>query len=129
MNNKVLIIDDDEDFIESTKVVLESKGYIICSALNKKEGLKRIEKDSPDMIIMDVMMDKMCDGFDLTREIKNNDKYKDIPILMLTAVEQKTGFKFSEAAGDDAWLPVDDFSTKPIKPEDLIAKVEKLLSK
>lgn len=128
-NKKIIIIDDDDDFVESTKVVLEAKGYNVFSAGNKQEGLERIEQNTPDLIIMDVMLEKMCDGFDLTRELKSDEKYKKIPILMVTAVGNKTGFKFSAVAGDETWLPVDDYAEKPIKPEELISRVEKLLSK
>lgn len=126
---KILIIDDDLDLIEATRVVLEDKGYKVSSANNKDEGFKAVEETHPDLIIMDVMMDKMSDGFDLSRKLKNNDCHKHIPILMMTSVGEKTGFKFSEAAGDKTWLPVDGFVEKPVKPDNLIAKIEKLLSK
>lgn len=128
-DKKIVIIDDDDDFVESTKVVLEAKGYNVFSAGNKQGGLERIEQNTPDLIIMDVMLEKMCDGFDLTRKLKSDEKYKKIPILMVTAVGDKTGFKFSAAAGDETWLPVDDYAEKPIEPEELISRVEKLLSK
>lgn len=124
---RILIIDDDVDFIESTRVVLEAKGYEVFSAQNKQEGLKEIEKISPNLIILDVMMDKMSDGFELAREFKADAKHKNVPILMLTAVGAKTGFKFSVVGGDNNWLPVDDYCEKPIEPKKLIEKVEKLL--
>ncbi|MCQ9205649.1 MAG: response regulator [Omnitrophica bacterium] len=124
---RILIIDDDVDFIESTRVVLETKGYEVFSAQNKQEGLKEIKSISPNLIILDVMMDKMSDGFELAREFKADAKHKNIPILMLTAVGAKTGFKFSAVGGDNAWLPVDDYCEKPIEPKKLIEKVEKLL--
>ncbi len=124
---KILIIDDDADFVESTKVVLEAKGYKVSSAGNKEEGLEKVKQISPDLILMDVMMEKMSDGFDLSRKLKSEEKYKDIPILMITAIGEKTGFGFSDVAGDKTWLPVDDYVEKPISPEKLIAKLEKLL--
>jgi CheY-like chemotaxis protein len=128
-NKKILIIDDDVDFIESTKIVLETKNYKVFSAKDKEEGLEKIEEIIPDLIIMDVMMKKMCDGFDLSRKLKTDEKYKNIPILMLTAIGEKTGFEFSTACGDEAWLPVNDYVEKPLKPEELLARIEKLLSK
>lgn len=125
---KILIIDDDVDFVESTRVILEAKGYKVSSAGNREEGFEKIKQISPDLILMDVMMEKMSDGFDLTRKLKSEEKYKDIPILMLTAIGEKTGFGFSDVAGDKIWLPVDDYLEKPVAPEKLIAGVEKLLS-
>jgi two-component system, OmpR family, alkaline phosphatase synthesis response regulator PhoP len=128
-NKKILIVDDDPDFAMAIEVILEAKGYKVFSANNKKEAKEKIESVLPDLIIMDVMMERMSDGFDLSREFKSDERYKKIPILMLTAVGEKTGFNFSTVAWDDVWLPVDDYAEKPIKSEELIAKIEKLISK
>jgi len=128
-NKKILIIDDDLDFVTATKVLLDAKGYKVFSANDKKDGLEKIQQIMPDLIIMDVMMQKMSDGFDLSRELKNDEKYKKIPILMLTAIGEKTGFSFSAVSGDKTWLPIDDYAEKPVKSEELIAKIEKLISK
>ena len=128
-DKKILIIDDDADFAESIKVILEAKGYRVFSAANRDDGLAKIKELMPDLIIMDVMLEKMSDGFDLSRKLKSEEKYKKIPLLMLTAIGDKTGFKFSAVAGDKIWLPVDDYAEKPIKPEELISRIERLLSK
>ena len=128
-HKKILIIDDDADIVESTKIVLEAKGYKVFSAANKQNALIQVKEVMPDLIIIDVMLEKMSDGFDFSRELKSDEKYKKIPMLMLTAIGEKTGFKFSEVAGDKAWLPVDDYAEKPVKPEELISRIEKLLSK
>src|SRR3989338_916116 len=128
-DKKILIIDDDADFAESIKVILEAKGYRVFSAANRDDGLAKIKELMPDLIIMDVMLEKMSDGFDLSRKLKSDEKYKKIPLLMLTAIGDKTGFKFSDVAGDKAWLPVDDYAEKPLKPEELISRIERLLSK
>ena len=126
---KILMIDDDNDFVAATKVVLKTKGYEVYSAQNKEEGLEQIRQIMPDLIIMDVMMQKMSDGFDLSRKLKNDEKFKDIPILILTSLGDRTGFKFSGESVDKLWLPVDDYAEKPLKPEELLGKVEKLLSR
>ena len=128
-NKKILIVDDDLDLTQSMRITLEASGYTVFSAENKNEGIKKVESVSPDLIIMDVMMDKMSDGFELSRTLKSEEKYKKIPILMLTAIGEKTGFSFSGDGGDGAWLPVDDYAEKPIKIEELISKVNKLISK
>lgn len=125
-NKKILIIDDDTDFVESTRAVLEAEGFKVVSACNKKQGMEQANEFLPDLIILDVMMDKMCDGFDLARSLKSEDQFKNVKIFMLTSVGEKTGFKYCGSAGDDAWLPIDDYAEKPLKPEDLIARIEKL---
>jgi DNA-binding response OmpR family regulator len=126
---KVLIIDDDPDIVEAMKVVLESKNHQVSHAKNGEEGLKKARTEKPDLIILDVMMENMSKGFEVSRELKGDEKYKNIPILMLTAIKERTGFSFGEEAGDPAWLPVDDYCDKPLHPQELIAKVEALLKK
>jgi len=124
---KILIIDDDPDITEAIRVVLESKNYKVDNAESGEEGLKKVKINKPDLIILDVMMETGDKGFDVARELKNNPPTKGIPILMLTAIKEKTGLDFKKEAGDETWLPVDDYVEKPLKPDQLIAKVEKLL--
>ena len=124
---KIFIFDDDIDFTASVKIVLEDAGYQIFSAENTHGALEKIEDAHPDLIIMDVMMEKMSDGFELSRKIKSDDRYKRIPIFMLTSIGDKTGFCFSTDVNNKAWLPVEDFSEKPVSPEELIIHVKRLL--
>jgi len=126
---KILIIDDDPDIIEAMRIILESADYKVNSGLNGTQGLEHIDEERPDLIILDVMMSTMNEGFVLSRELKRNPKYKQIPILMVTAIGQKVGIDFASAAGDDTWLPVDGFLNKPVSPEILLEKVESLLQK
>lgn len=126
---KILIVDDDPDIVESTKVVLESRGYEVISASTGKEGLEKTKQEKPVLIILDIMMEKGDTGFDVCRELKKDRSYKNIPILMLTAIKERTGMDFKKEAGDEVWLPVDDYVEKPLKPDDLLSKVEALLKK
>jgi CheY-like chemotaxis protein len=126
---KILIVDDDADIVEAIKIVLESKSYKVTSASNGKEGIKRLKADKPDLIILDVMMTRTDEGFDVCREVKKDPRYKNIPILMLTALKEKTGFDFKSEAGDEDWLPVEDYIDKPIQPDQLLERVAKLLEK
>jgi CheY-like chemotaxis protein len=125
---KILIIDDDPDITEAMAVVLENRGYEVRSAQDGTEGMERLKQAKPDLIILDVMMRTSQEGFEFSRELKNHAEYKDIPILMLTGVKQKTGLDFKTAAGDPAWLPVEEFLDKPVKPNVLLEKVKNLLS-
>jgi len=125
---KILIIDDDPDITEAMTVVLENRGYEVRGARDGTEGMEQLKQARPDLIILDVMLRTSQEGFELSRELKQNPKYKDIPILMLTAVKQKTGLDFKAEAGDQSWLPVEEFLDKPVKPNVLLEKVEDLLS-
>lgn len=125
----ILIIDDDEDIRLAVQLLLESKGYTVEMAATKEEGLDKFSSVKPDLAILDVMMVSWQDGFELARELKKDPDLKNIPILMLTGVEGKTGLEFKSAAGDEEWLPVEGFLDKPVEPEVLLAEVEKLLDK
>ena len=124
---KILIIDDDPDIVEAMKVVLESKNHRVMDAKDGEEGLRKVKLDKPDLIILDIMMETSDKGFDVARQLKWDEKYKTIPILMLTAIKERTGLDFKKEAGDETWLPVDDYVEKPLKPEELVSKVESLL--
>ena len=126
---RILIIDDDPDITEAMSVVLENKGYEVASAADGSAGLEQVAAERPDLIILDVMMRTSQEGFELSRQLKGSAEYRDIPILMLTAVKDKTGLDFKSTAGDESWLPVEEFLDKPVKPDVLLEKVASLLSK
>lgn len=126
---KILIADDDLDIRESLQVILESRGYNVATAANKPQCMERIMADKPDLLILDIMMDSWQDGFEIARELKQAAEFKELPILMLTGVRNKTGMDFKSAAGDETWCPVEGFLEKPVEPDVLVAEVEKLLPK
>ena len=125
----ILIIEDDRDLVNSLRIVLESKEYIVRAAYNGKEGYKRIEEKPPDLIILDVMMATDTEGFDLAYKLKNNPKYQNIPIVMVTAFQKKMAEegpdRFQHILGE-SW-PVSHFLEKPIDPEKLLSVVEEIL--
>ena len=125
----ILLVDDDEDIRLAVQALLESRDYRVETAATKEEGLEKFTTVKPDLAILDVMMVSWQDGFELARELKKDPELKNVPILMLTGVENKTGFEFKSAAGDEEWLPVEGFLDKPVEPEVLLAEVEKLLNK
>lgn len=126
---RILIVDDDPDIIEAMRVVLENRGYQVDSALDGAKALERIVANKPDLLILDVMMTTPQEGFNLARQLKQDSKTANVPILMLTAVKQKTGIDFKPEAGDQIWLPVEEYLDKPVRPDVLIQKVEALLHK
>lgn len=129
MDNKkqILLIDDDADFLDATRLVLEKSGYAVETCLSAKECLAKLKVTKPDLIICDVMMETDHSGFELCREIRKETGHANVPILMLTAVDRKYPFRFATTAGDETWLPVDDFVDKPVEAGALIARVKKLL--
>ncbi len=128
-NAKILVVDDDQDIVSALEVILEASGYDVVTAFEKNEGMEKVRSEKPDLAILDVMMTKWQDGFEMAREVKKDPELKDIPVLMLTGVEGQTGLEFKSAAGDPEWMPVEGFLEKPIEPEVLLAEVEKILAK
>ncbi len=126
MSKKIIIIDDDPDIIESMQIVLEKEGYIVDSAPNGQDGLAKIRADKPNLILLDVMMTSKDEGFQVSYEIKGDPDLKDIPVVMITSVSQVTGFEFDKEK-DGAFIPVDDFVEKPVKPKQLLDIVRKNL--
>jgi len=125
---KILIIDDDADYVSALAVVLENNGYVVEHAYNITDGRTSVDRRPPDLIILDVMMDKHTDGFDFCYDLKHDEAYRDIPILMVTAVTEKTGFKFSPET-DGEYLNADDYVAKPIPVAELLSRVNNLINK
>jgi len=126
---KIVIVDDDQDIRDSLQAILESRQYTVLTAANKTEGMEKIRAEKPDLTMLDVMMETWQDGFEMARELRKDPNFKDMPILMLTGVKDKTGIDFKSSAGDPTWLPVDGYLEKPVEPNTLLAEVEKLLTK
>jgi len=122
----ILIVDDDKDFADAISIVLKNNGYQVKYASSIAEGRDVITKERPHLIILDVMMDKHTDGFDFCRFLKQDDHFKNIPVLMVTAVTEKTGFKFSPKTDGD-YCPADDFISKPVSVSLLLSRVDKLV--
>ena len=125
---KILLVDDDIDFIEMHRAVLTNHGYDVLTASNGREGLERVRTDMPDLIILDLMMEKHDTGFSFSKQIKNDPLFKKIPILMVTSVAEATGYRFSMEE-DGYWMKTDDFLDKPVIPDVLISRVGDLLKK
>jgi CheY-like chemotaxis protein len=122
----ILIVDDDPDFVEATRVVLENAGYAVQSASNGKEGLAHLKKGGVDCLVLDVMMTGDTEGFHIAQEIRANPATAKVPIVMLTGISQKTGFAFSPETDAD-YLPVDAFLEKPVDPDVLLEEIAKAL--
>jgi CheY-like chemotaxis protein len=123
---EILVIDDDPSFIGAMRPVLESKGYQVAAACNREEAMRELKKRKPDVIVLDIMMEKMTDGFDICYKLKHDPEMKNIPVLAVSSITEETGFTFSPAT-DGEYFEADDFIEKPVTPTVLLERLEKLL--
>ena len=123
---RILIIDDNINFVKMNSAVLIAGGYEVEAAYNAEEGFTKVEFGQPDAIVLDLMMERHDSGFTLAKKLKTHPVYKKIPILLLTAVGEATGFRFSMET-DGYWMKTDDYAEKPIEPDLLLEKVGKLI--
>lgn len=126
--SKILIIDDDRDYVETMKNILEKIPYTVETAFSKKEGWDKIRTFQPNLILLDIMLETMTDGFWLSQEIRKHPDFHQIPILCISSINQVTHLHFSPETDGKAF-PVDDFIEKPVQPDDLINHIETLLHK
>jgi len=127
-----LVIDDDPDFVEAVTSILQSALYDVVNASNPAEGKDKILEEKPDLILLDIMMDSLFDGFSLCHDIKTSKDFesvKDTPVIFVSAVKEMTGSRFQFKAEEQGLIGPDDYIDKPVKPDDLIAHIEKLLEK
>jgi len=118
---KILVVDDDPDFVSAVAIVLESAGHKVCKAHSRSEGMQIFDKEKPNLVVLDVMMQEPDDGFVMALDLKAKSK---VPILMLTSVGQVTGMDFNK---DSEMVPVDAFEQKPIMPAILLERINQLL--
>lgn len=128
IKTKILLVDNDVDFIDLNKAVLENSGFDVVVAYSSAEGLDRVRFEQPDLIVLDLMMEKHDSGFGFAKALKADPTSKNIPILMLTAVGSETGMEFSQEL-DGYWMKTDDYANKPLLPEDLVKKINELLAR
>jgi CheY-like chemotaxis protein len=120
----VLLVDDDVDFVEVVGAELENEGFCVTRAHSGQEAREKAPEECPDAIVLDVMMETDTEGFEVARWLREREDLKDIPLIMLTGVNQEFPFKFGP---DDMWLPVDKFLEKPVKPARLAGELRTLL--
>ncbi len=119
----VLLVDDDEVFVEATAAILESL-YDVRTATNGKEAHEAIARQRPDVVILDVMMDHLSEGFDVARKLKNDLATSHIPIIMLTGVDQVYNYRMEM---DESYVPHDRYLEKPVAPERLLEVIQEVL--
>ncbi len=119
----VLLIDDDAVFTEAVSAILETK-YDVRIANNGTEGLKAVADRHPELIVLDVMMDHISEGFDVARSLRTDPETKEIPIIMLTGVDEVYNIRMEV---DESWVPCDKYLQKPVAPPELLGHVNELI--
>jgi len=128
MKNTILLIDDDQDFVEATALLLESSGYEVFRASNGQEGFQKAKEHSPDMIFLDMMMTCKTEGSEIAWALSSDAATKDIPLVVITGAKQEleSPFELKPGAKD---LPVKMIMEKPVLPEKLLSTVKLFIQK
>ena len=128
---KIYIIDDDRDIVESMTMVLKANGFDVDAQYNDENVIENVTQYNPDLIILDVMFpENSSAGFNIARDLKRNNKLINIPIIMLSAVNERGIYlgRFADQDIDESWLPVSKFLDKPVQPKELLMQVKSLLN-
>jgi len=121
---KVLVVDDDPDFVKVTSKILEKAGHEVVSAANGAKALETMREDTPDVVLLDIMMSYILDGLDVSREMAEDPALKGVPVIMVTSL---TGVKGTGMFPTDEYVPVDEWLAKPIDPDTLVERVGQAL--
>jgi two-component system, OmpR family, response regulator RstA len=127
---RIMIIDDDTELADNTATLIRRQGHEVSVLYTTEDALRKVTGDKPDLVILDVMFpENIVAGFDLARQIRRAKATQDLPIILLTSVNQQFPMDFSAEDIDPAWMPVQDFVEKPVKLAVLLDKVNGLLKK
>ena len=121
---KILVVDDDPDFVEAMRLTLEPNGYTVVSAASGDEGLAKVRSESPNLVILDVIMSSVLDGLQMSRRMQENPEHKRIPILMVTSIANTD---YAALFPTDEYISIDGFLSKPVSPNALLERVAALL--
>ena len=121
---KILVVDDDPDFVEAMRLTLEPNGYTVVSAASGDEGLAKVRAESPNLVILDVIMSSVLDGLQMSRRMQENPDHRRIPILMVTSIANTD---YAALFPTDEYISIDGFLSKPVSPKLLLERVAALL--
>ncbi|MGD1997135.1 MAG: response regulator [Anaerolineae bacterium] len=124
--SKILVIDDDPDFLYAVRMVLEGEAFEVDTATTPEEGISKVKSTEPDLVVLDVLMPTGYEGFEVARAIREEHNLIKLPILMLTNVHNVKEVPYRFAPNED-YLPVDIFLDKPIEPDVLVDTVREML--
>lgn len=124
---KILIVEDDSILRDFMVKILKDK-YEIKEASSSEDALEILKNFKPHLILLDVMMEDTTSGFNFARAIKEEENFKDIKIIITTGIDKELNIDFKKEAGNETWLPVDDYIVKPVDPKILLEKISNLLN-
>lgn len=125
----ILIVDDDYDFLEINRMILERAGYRVVTAPEPQQALTKMAKEKPDLVITDLMMTSLDSGFSFARTIKEDPRYANVPVILSTSVSSAMGLDFRpHSAAETTQMNVDAYFDKPLVPAKLLAKIDELLA-
>lgn len=120
----ILVVDDDPDFVEVTRTVLEKEGYSVITAANGDQGLTKAHNEHPDLILLDIMMASVLDGVNVSESLREDEDLRHIPLIMVSSIVQS---EHADQFPTDEYMHVDNWLSKPVQPKDLVKAVNKLV--
>lgn len=127
---RIVLVDDDKEFAEDIAGILHERGYEVTTLDDTADALRHVTADKPDLLILDVMFpDNPMAGLELARRVRRSTKTRDLPIILLTGVNQEMSAALSTDSIDPDWMPVQDFVEKPVNGEVLVRKIVDLLAR
>jgi len=121
---KILVVDDDPDFVSYTATILESHGYGVVSAGNSEQGMLALSREKPDLVVLDVIMSSVLDGLSMSQRMADDPALRNVPIIMVTSIANTD---YLALFPTDESIHIDAFLTKPIAPAELLRQVGRLL--
>lgn len=123
---KVLIVDDDPDFVATTRIVLEKAGHQVIHAASGDAGYRAAKREQPDLVILDVIMDSVLDGLSTSVRMHEDSQLRDLPVIMVTSIANTD---YAELFPTDEYIHISAFLSKPVAPAELVRQVNRLLPK
>jgi len=125
---RLLIIDDDPDFVEGIKAILDAAQYNVDVAYNPKSGLQALQTGNYDLLLLDIMMGRGAEGVMIARKMRKDPKLREMPVLIITGIREQIAFLFPGGPMHPRFVEVDELVEKPVEPRLLLEKVSTLLA-
>jgi two-component system, OmpR family, alkaline phosphatase synthesis response regulator PhoP len=122
---KILVVDDDADFVLNSRNILEAEGYEVIDARNGSQALPLMRRERPDLILLDVMMSTTLEGLEVCREVRSDPDLQDVPIIMISAIAST---EYASELPDDELIPIDTWMSKPVGPEALLKAIRRFVA-
>ena len=123
--SRILVVDDDPDFVEIIRTILLKENYEVDTAANGDQALEKVRTGKPDLIILDIMMSTILDGVNVSQELREDPELRQIPLIMVSSIAST---EHAEVFPTDEYLHVDRWLSKPVQPQDLLAAVKRFVA-